>query len=120
MGLIAAMDRYDNIDHDKVAEENLETVKWLNEQINQIRYCHASILQDEAGRKIYRSKITFDKECGLSAYEISEKLKEGNPSGHCRPNQLNLGVMMLDVRPLVAGDKELIVEKLRKVMEGVE
>jgi len=119
MGLIAAMDRYDNIDHDKVAEENLKTVNALNEEINKIPYCHASLLQDEAGRKIYRSKVTFDKECGMSAYEISDKLKEGNPSIHCRPNQLNLGVMMFDVRPLVKGDTELIVEKLRKIMEEI-
>ena len=118
MGLIAALDRYDNLDHDAIAEEHLKTVNALNEEINKIRYCHASLLQDEAGRKIYRSKVTFDKECGMSAYEISEKLKEGNPSIHCRPNQLNLGIMMFDVRPLVEGDTELIVEKLRKVMEG--
>ena len=118
MGLIMAMDQYDNIDHEAKAERNLEIVNKLNEEINKIKYCHASLLQDEAGRKIYRSKVTFDEECGMSAYEVSEKLKEGNPSIHCRPNQLNLGVMMFDVRPLVEGDTELIVEKLRKIMEG--
>ena len=118
MGLIAAMDRYDNIDHDAQAEEHLKTVNYLNEEINKIPYCHASLLQDEAGRKIYRSKVTFDKECGMSATEISDKLKEGNPSIHCRPNQLNLGVIMFDVRPLVSGDTELIIEKLKAVMKG--
>lgn len=118
MGLIAAMDRYEEIDHDAVAEEHLKTVNYLNEEINKISYCHASLLKDEADRKIYRSKVTFDDECGMSAMEISEKLKEGNPSVHCRPNQLNLGIIMFDVRPLVDGDKELIIEKLRKVMEG--
>ena len=118
MGLIAALDRYDNIDHDAVAEKHLETVNYLNEEINKIPHCHASLLQDEAGRKIYRSKVTFDKECGMSAAEISEKLKEGNPSIHCRPNQLNLGVIMFDVRPLVPGDTELIINKLKEVMKG--
>lgn len=118
MGLIAALDRYDNIDHEAVAQKNLKTVEWLNEEINKIPYCHASLLQDEAGRKIYRSKVTFDKECGMTAFEISDKLKEGNPSIHCRPNQLNLGIAMFDPRPLVQGDKELIVEKLKKIMGG--
>lgn len=118
MGLIAAMDRYDNIDHEAQAERNLETVNRLNEEINKIPYCHATLLQDEAGRKIYRSKVTFDPECGMSAYEVSDKLKEGNPSIHCRPNQLNLGIMMFDVRPLVPGDTELIIEKLNKIMKG--
>ncbi len=118
MGLIAALDRYDSIDHEAVAEANLKTVNMLNEKINRIPYCHATLLQDEAGRKIYRSRVTFDKECGMTAAEISDKLKEGNPSIHCRPNQLNLGVMMFDPRPLVKGDTELIVEKLKKIMGG--
>lgn len=118
MGLIAAMDRYDSIDHDAQAEENLKTVNYLNEEINKIPHCHAVMVQDEAGRKIYRSKITFDKECGMTASEISDKMKEGNPSIHCRPNQLNLGIMLLDVRPLVKGDTELIIAKLAEIMKG--
>ena len=118
MGLIAALDRYDRIDHDAQAQKNLKTVEYLNKEINKIPYCHATLVQDEAGRKIYRSKIVFDKECGMTASQISEKMKEGNPSIHCRPNQLNLGVMLLDVRPLVEGDAQLIVEKLNKVMKG--
>ena len=54
----------------------------------------------------------------MTAEEIDRKLQSGNPSVHTRPNQLSLGVMLLDVRPLVPGDKELIVEKLRGIMSG--
>ncbi|MBQ4372041.1 MAG: DgaE family pyridoxal phosphate-dependent ammonia lyase [Firmicutes bacterium] len=118
VGLVAALDRYDSIDHEAQAAGNLKTVEWLNERINAIPGCRAVTVQDEAGRKIYRSKVTFDPACGMSALEVDAKMREGNPSVHCRPNLLSLGAMLFDVRPLVPGDKELIVEKLRKVMEG--
>lgn len=118
VGLIAAMDQYDELDHDAIAENNHETVERMCKSINSIEYCHATIMQDEAGRKIYRCRITFDSKCGKTAEQISEELINGIPAIYCRPNQLNIGVMMLDPRPMVDGDEQLIIKRLKEIMEG--
>ena len=118
VGLITAMDEYDSLDHQAIATANYETVERMCNLINNISCCHASIMQDEAGRKIYRCRITFDSICGMTAEEVSEKLIKGSPSIYCRPNQLNIGVMMLDPRPMVDGDEQLIIKRLKEIMEG--
>lgn len=118
VGLIAAMDQYDHKDHESLALANKKKVEDLNKELNKIPYCHATLMQDEAGRAIYRSKVTFDTECGMTAEQISEKLKNGNPSIHCRPNLLNIGVMMFDPRPMVEGDDDLIIQRLTEIMRG--
>lgn len=117
VGLLAALDQYEHIDHQAVAMKNRKLVESLNERLNKIPYCHATLMKDEAGREIYRSRVTFDPECGKTAMQISELLKQGNPSIYCRPNLLNTGVMMFDPRPLNKGDDDLIVEKLERILQ---
>ena len=50
--------------------------------------------------------------------KLEQRLKEGDPTVRCRTEFMSLGKLDLDPRPLVEGDKELIVEKLRKIMEA--
>lgn len=119
MGLLAALEQYENKDMEAAAKNCLETATWLSEQINQIPKLRAEVIQDEAGRAIYRARVFVDpKIAGMSAKELDQKLKAGDPTIRCRTEFMNQGKIDFDPRPLVSGDKELIVEKLRKIMEG--
>ena len=119
MGLLAALDQYENKDREAEVAKNIEIVKYLCEEINQIKNLRAEMIQDEAGRAIYRARVYVDPEkAGMTATELDRRLKEGDPTVRCRTEFMSLGKLDFDPRPLVAGDKELIVEKLRKIMEG--
>lgn len=119
MGLLAALEQYENKDKEAQAAKNMEVVKYLCDEINQIRGLCVEMIQDEAGRAIYRARVHVEpQKAGMSARQLNEKLIEGNPTIHCRTEFMNLGKLDFDPRPLTAGDKELIVEKLKKIMEA--
>lgn len=117
MGLLKALEIYANKNVEEEVKHNREIVKYLNEEINQIKGLTAKEIQDEAGREIYRTQITVDpKVAGKSALEIDTELKDGNPAIHCRRHLLSLGIITFDPRPLVKGDKEIIVARLKEIV----
>lgn len=118
MGLLKALELYDQRDINKIVEKNIEDVKWLNSQINQIPGLSATMIQDEAGRDIYRSKVEINNNVSnKTAVDLDAKMREGSPSIHCRNYQLAQGILFFDTRPLVPGDKEIIVKRLKELME---
>lgn len=120
MGLLAALDQYEARDHVAEVEVNVAKIDWLVSEINKIRGLHAEKIQDEAGRAIFRCRITFDSEApvGLTMEQVNEKLVSGDPIVWARTEFLNLGKIDFDPRPMLEGDKELIVEVLKQIMEG--
>lgn len=119
MGLLAALEQYEKKDKEAEVAGNVEIVKYLCEEINRIRGLRAEMIQDEAGRAIYRARVYVDsREAAMTAEELDRQLKDGDPTIRCRTEFKNLGMLDFDPRPLVAGDKELIVEKLKKIMEA--
>lgn len=119
MGLLKALERYENKDREKEIRENIAKVEYLCTEINKIQGLKAIPIQDEAGRAIYRARITLDHKAPASKIQhINEKLREGEPCIYARDEFLNLGKIDLDPRPLVEGDKELIVKRLKEIVEG--
>lgn len=118
MGLLKALERYENKDRKAEAEKNFNVAKWLCEEINKIEGLKAEQIQDEAGRAIYRARITLDgTKSGKTMAEINKELRGGDPMIYARTEFLNLGKLDLDPRPLVEGDKELIISRLKEIME---
>ena len=119
MGLLTALEQYENKDHEKEVAENIKKAAYLCEEINRITGLKAEQIQDEAGRAIYRARMTLDPSYqGLSMREIQSALQSGNPMVYCRAEFLNLGKLDFDPRPLGEGDKELIIERLKEIMEA--
>ena len=124
MGLLKALDRYENKDREKEVAGNIAKVQYLCEEINKIPGLKAEQIQDEAGRAIYRARVTLDAsgnaqgENTRTADQINQELRNGDPKIYARTEFLNLGKIDFDPRPLVDGDKELIVKRLREIMEG--
>ena len=119
MGLLAALEQYENKDKKAEVEKNVKIVDWLVDEINQIPNLKAQKIQDEAGRAIFRARVFVDPEkAGMTATELEGKLKAGTPTIRCRTDFMSLGSLDFDPRPLVEGDKELIVAKLKEIMEA--
>lgn len=119
MGLLEALEQYEHKDRAGEAEKNKEIAIWLKDAINQIPGLRSEVIQDEAGRAIYRARVFVEPDqAGMTAAELEQKLKEGDPTVRCRTEFMSLGKLDFDPRPLVEGDKELIVEKLKKIMEA--
>ena len=53
---------------------------------------------------------------GRTMSEVNDALLAGDPSVWARTEFLSLGKIDFDPRPLVEGDKELIVEKLQSII----
>lgn len=119
MGLLKALEIYANKDNASAVVKSKAIVKYLTEAINKIHGLEAVEIQDEAGREIYRCQISVDESVThKSAITIDQELKAGNPAIHCRSHLLSLGKISLDPRPLVEGDKEIIVQRLKEIAEG--
>ena len=119
MGLLAALEQYENKDKKAEVEKNVKIVDWLVDEINQIPNLKAQKIQDEAGRAIFRARVFVDPEkAGMTATELEGKLKAGTPTIRCRTEFMSLGSLDFDPRPLVEGDKELIIAKLKEIMEA--
>lgn len=118
IGLLAALDRYVNIDKDKEIARQKSDVDFLVEEMNKIDGLKADVSIDEAGRLIYRAEVKVDENVvGMNAKELARKLADGNPSIHGRNHRLNLGYLNFDPRPLIAGDREVIVQTIKKLVE---
>ena len=77
----------------------------------------AALIQDEAGREIYRAKITFHKETyGYSAKEMLSRLQEGEYAVYTRDYQANIGSLAIDPRPLNSLDElEYIYKQISEI-----
>ena len=117
MGLLKAMEEYLAGEHQPAV--NLDQLKEFAEKMSSIPGCRTQIVQDEAGRLIYRCKITFGEEFGLSAEEVVEQLKKGNPAIYTRDYQANLGSIAIDPRPLrSAQELETIYSSIKRLSKG--
>lgn len=108
-GLVAAVEEYVKNDgyKSKVTKEDLEE---LTEKFNTISGLSAKIIQDEAGRQIYRCKLhVYKDKFGMDAFELNKKLNNSNPAIYCREHELNLGNLSFDPRPLSSTDDLTII-----------
>ena len=77
MGLLAALEQYENKDKQAEVAKNVKIVDWLVDEINQIPNLKAQKIQDEAGRAIFRARVFVDPEkAGMTATELEGKLKD--------------------------------------------
>lgn len=120
VGLLEAMDQYEQRDHEAELAANVAKVDWLVDAVNKIPGLKAEKIQDEAGRAIYRCRVTFDggQPEGLTMESVNEQLRAGDPIVWARTEFLNLGKIDFDPRPMLDGDKELIAARLKAIMEA--
>src|SRR5690625_3651435 len=114
-GLLQALDEY-GVKEDKSAEEK-ESLKSLN-SLNDLNGVQVTIVQDEAGRAIFRARIKIDPDkSAMTAKELNTKLREGDIAIYTRDYGVTQGFFDIDPRPLQGDDIQIIEEKIREYME---
>lgn len=117
MGLLTALQRYELKEDD--SQEQLKRMQWLIDRLAGLPGVKGSIVQDEAGRAIFRAQLSIDREAtGLDAWELIKRLEAGDPAIYTRNHYANLGIINIDPRPLLPGQEEIIVRRIKEIIQG--
>lgn len=114
MGLLKALEEYLAGSHKAIV--TTKNMADFTDKINEISGCKATMIQDEAGRDIYRCRIDFDAETyGLTAKEVVKKLQEGSTAVFTRDYNANIGSIAIDPRPLTShSELDFILERIQE------
>ncbi|WP_341348510.1 DgaE family pyridoxal phosphate-dependent ammonia lyase [Paenibacillus sp. FSL H3-0469] len=115
-GLLQALDEYqdkaDNSQQEKQALEALQPLAGLPG-------VSVRIVQDEAGRAIYRGRIQIDAAAaGVDAREVNDRLREGGIAVYTRDYGVKQGYFDIDPRPLQGDDLQVIVSRIQEIIGG--
>ncbi|WP_042221916.1 DgaE family pyridoxal phosphate-dependent ammonia lyase [Oceanobacillus manasiensis] len=115
-GLAAALLEYpDKVMPRKEQIKVLDVMKEIVDETPGIRY---SIIQDEAGRNIYRGRIeVIENEINISANELYRALKENDPSIVLRNHKQQQEILDIDPRNLKMGQEKMIANKIKSIVE---
>ncbi|NOU70103.1 DgaE family pyridoxal phosphate-dependent ammonia lyase [Paenibacillus sp. LMG 31458] len=115
-GLLQALDEY-GVKEDKSEQEKaaLQVLMPLSE----LKGVKVNIVQDEAGRAIFRARIQIDPEqAGTTAKEVVTGLQSGEIAIYTRDYGVKQGYFDIDPRPLQGDDIEVIAAQIRKLVGG--
>lgn len=115
-GLLQALDEY-GVKEDKSEQEKaaLQVLMPLNE----LRGIQVTIVQDEAGRAIYRARIKIDPEqAGTNAVQVVAGLQDGDIAIYTRDYGIKQGYFDIDPRPLQGDDMQVIESRIRELAGG--
>lgn len=90
------------------------------EAFNQIPHVQAEMVQDLAGREIYRAKVTFDNAFTMTVAEVRDALKAGTPAIYLREHQVNNGILEFDIRSVNEEEMTLIINELKRIVSENE
>ncbi|TDQ40819.1 DgaE family pyridoxal phosphate-dependent ammonia lyase [Aureibacillus halotolerans] len=115
-GLLQALDEYfvktDNSQNEKESLQGLAT-------LSDLAGVSVSIVQDEAGREIYRARIQItEEEAPCSAKEANDQLKNGSIAIYTRDYGVRQGFFDIDPRPLQGDDIDVIKQRLQDILGG--
>lgn len=115
-GLLQALDEYDTKkDNSAQEKKQLEILTALNE----LGGVHVSIVQDEAGRAIFRARVKIDPDkANMTAKELNTKLREGDIAIYTRDYGVSQGFFDIDPRPLQGDDIEIIEKMIRSYVKA--
>ncbi|NGX75635.1 DgaE family pyridoxal phosphate-dependent ammonia lyase [Staphylococcus sciuri] len=115
-GLLQAIDEYyEKVDHSKEEKETLTKL----DALNQYDGINVSIVEDEAGREIYRSRIKVDDSMiNLTAEEVVNKLKNAETAIYTRDYGVKQGYFDIDPRPLKENEIDTIYNTMVQILEG--
>jgi len=115
-GLLQALDEYMNKE-DKSEQEkaSLEVLMPLSN----LPGIKVSVVQDEAGRAIYRGRVQIDSQAaGKSAKEVNDQLREGSIAIYTRDYGVRQGYFDIDPRPLQGDDIQVIATTIQQIVGG--
>ncbi|SHN34733.1 DgaE family pyridoxal phosphate-dependent ammonia lyase [Gracilibacillus kekensis] len=116
-GLLQALEEY--FDKEDNSEKEKASLEVLN-SLNSIDGVTVKIVQDEAGRAIFRGRIHIDPAIlNTTAKEINDNLRKGEIAIYTRDYGVRQGFFDIDPRPLQGEEMQLIKEKLKTILGGI-
>lgn len=115
LGLAAAIERF--------IQSGLETGESMRKRLepfvknlNKIPLLQAKVIQDSAGRDIYRAEVTVESNPKISAEEIVNEMQNGSPAIYTRNYQVNNGIIEFDIRSVNAEEITTIEKRLNTIL----
>ncbi|MGL4818744.1 MAG: DgaE family pyridoxal phosphate-dependent ammonia lyase [Bacilli bacterium] len=93
-------------------ETNLLQMNAFIRALEPLDCVNVALVQDEAGREIYRACVTLKDDAPLSAVQLNERLQSGNPAIYLRDYYANVGKLYVDPRPLLPGQEQTIAQEI--------
>lgn len=119
VGLLTALSRYTERDEDAAGQK--KRMNLLLEALAGIKGVGGKIVQDEAGREIYRAELAIDeKVAGISAAQIAAALEGGEIAIHTRNYYLAQGKIYVDPRPLLSGQEMIIAGRIKEILAAAK
>ncbi len=116
VGLMAAVRRYLDLDHDKLAETYEDQVRYIVDEFTGWPHTTARrSFPSEAGQPMPRAEIILDEaSLGMTRDQVLAQLREGEPSIALAPAGAN-GVFV-NPQTLRTGEERIVVERLKEVL----
>ena len=118
MGLVKALELYEARDQEAHCRELNAVVDRLASLLEGLPPIRVGKSTDEAGRSISRVRVDVLPDCPLTAQQIGDRLKSGNPAVFTRDHFLNVGTIFFDPRPMLPGDAEAIAARMKEILKG--
>ncbi len=115
-GLLQALDEYMNKE-DKSEQEKASLEALM--PLSKLPGIKVSVVQDEAGRDIYRGRVHIDPlAAGKSAKEVNDQLRDGSIAIYTRDYGVRQGYFDIDPRPLQGDDMQVIATTIQEIVGG--
>ncbi|MCZ8511935.1 DgaE family pyridoxal phosphate-dependent ammonia lyase [Paenibacillus filicis] len=115
-GLLQALDEY-GVKEDKSEQEKAALQALM--PLGVMDGVKVTIVQDEAGRAIFRARIQIDPgQAKTTAKEVVEGLREGEIAIYTRDYGVRQGYFDIDPRPLQGDDIQIIASRIRELAGG--
>lgn len=113
LGLTQAVEDYVKVGSESGQSMKKRLVPFVKE-LNQINHLTAKIVQDGAGRDIYRAsvKVTGNKD----ARQVISEMKKEDPAVYTREYQANNGIIEFDIRSVDEEEMGKIIDRLKSIM----
>lgn len=117
MGLMSALQQYGQ-QADTASEQQAAMTELLT-ALADVPGLSGRIVQDEAGRAIFRAEISVLPElAGLTAADLVAELAAGHPAIHTRHYYTAQGRFSIDPRPLLPGQTTTIAAAIRRIVRA--
>lgn len=117
IGTIAALERWAQLDHAEMQRQEMGRVSIALKRLSKVRGLRLETEPDPTHNPIVRVLVrVVPEEAGLSAYELSVKLAEGNPTIKVRNHHTDLGHFLLDPCNLEDSEMEVLCERIAEIV----
>lgn len=114
LGLVAAIETY-LAEGSETGEDMRKRLTPFIEELKHVNGITPRVVQDPAGRDIYRAEVLIDKNV-KSAIEVVKELKQGDLAVYTRDYQANNGKIEFDIRQVTQDEMLEIVKKLKDIL----